>query len=149
MSEKHMAKWITEDIPGKPAEWPTYNLREAKINRVWQRVRDFYKRPDPVRRDMMLREAFCRQRGDLPSFGPKYRVSEYEVVVLTRIYFAGCCFNSWTLKLFAYHVVMEWIALDRFYEKRNTELSIDKMVITESRKRSFALPLQLRLFCVL
>lgn len=146
MGDEYMAKWIIEDIPGKPDGWPTYNLREAKIYRVWQRVRDFYKSPDPMHRDMMLREAFCRQRGDLPSVGPKYRISEYEVVVLTRIYLAGCCFNSWILRLFAYHVVMEWIDSDRFYENNNRGLLIDQMVITESRKRKDLLPLQLRLF---
>ena len=106
VKDDFMAKWLVEEIPGKPDGWPTYNLREAKVDRVWQRVRDFYKSPDPMRRDMMLRDAFCRQRGDLPSVGPKYRVSEYEGVVLKHIYLAGCCFNSWTLKLFAYHVVM-------------------------------------------
>lgn len=66
MDKDYKAKWIMEDIPGKPDGWPTYNLREAKIFRVWQRVCDFYKSPDPMHRDMMLREAFCRQRGDLP-----------------------------------------------------------------------------------
>lgn len=146
MDNNYTAKWITEDIPDKPDGWPRYNLREVKIDRVWQRVRDFYKSPDPVHRDMMLREAFCRQRGDLPSVGPRYRISEYEVVVLTRIYLAGCCFNSWTLRLFTYHVVMEWIDSDRFYESNNRRLPIDQMLITESRKRKDLLPLQLRLF---
>lgn len=77
--DDHMAKWLVSEIPGKPDGWPTYNLREAKIERVWQRMRDFYKSPDPMHRGMMLREAFCRQRGDLPSVGPRYMVSKYEV----------------------------------------------------------------------
>ena len=141
-----MAKWLVEEIPGKPEGWPTYNLREAKVDRVWQRVRDFYKSPNPMHRDMMLREAFCRQRGDLPSVGPQYRVSEYEAVVLKHIYLAGCCFNSWALKLFAYHVVMEWIDSDRFYESNNRRMPIGQMVVTESRKRKYLLPLQVRLF---
>ena len=145
-NDDHMAKWLIEEISGKPDGWPTYNLREAKVDRVWQRVRDFYKSPDPMHRDMMLREAFCRQRGDLPSVGPKYRISGYEVVVLKHIYLAGCCFNSWTLKLFAYHVVMEWIDLDLFYESNNRALPITQMVITDSKKRKDLLPLQLRLF---
>ena len=145
-NDDDIAKWLVEEIPGRPVNWPTCNLREAKIERVWQRVRDFYKKPDPMNRDMMLREAFCRQRGDLPSVGPKYRISEYEVAVLKRIYLAGCCFNSWTLKLFAYHVVMEWIDSDRFYENNNRMLPIDQMVVTESIKRRDLLPLQLRLF---
>lgn len=145
-TDDYMAKWLVEDIPDKPEGWPAYNLREAKIESVWQRVQDFYKSPDPIHRDMMLREAFCRQRGDLPSVGPKYRISEYEVDVLRHIYLAGCCFNSWSLKLFAYHVVMEWIDSDRFYENYNRRLPIDQMVVTESRKRKDLLPLQLRLF---
>ena len=143
--DNNEAKWLIEDVPGKPEDWPC-NLREAKIYCVWQRIRDFYKNPNPAFRDLMLREAFCRQRGDLPSVGPRYRVSGYEVLMLKRIYLAGCCFNSWTLKLFVYHVVMEWIDSDRFYENNNRRLPIDQMVITESRKRKDLLPLQLRLF---
>ena len=44
-NDDHMAKWLIEEISGKPDGWPTYNLREAKVDRVWQRVRDFYKSP--------------------------------------------------------------------------------------------------------
>ena len=140
-----MAKWIIEDIPSKPDGWPAYNLREVKVDRVWQDVREYYNNPNPGARDIMLRDVFCRERAELPSMG-KYRISEYEAEMLRRIYRAGCCFNSCTLRMFAYHVVMEWIDDDRYIEDCNKRLPIEKMVVTESKKRRIGLPWQLQLF---
>ena len=145
MADEYMAKWIIEDIPGKPDGWPAYNLREVKVDRVWQDVREYYNNPNPGARDIMLRDAFCRERAELPSMG-KYRISEYEAEMLRRIYRAGCCFNSCTLRMFAYHVVMEWIDDDRYIEDCNKHLPIEKMVVTESKKRRIGLPWQLQLF---
>ena len=141
-----MAKWIVGDITGKPDGWPTFNLREVKVDRVWQDVKEYYNNPNPVARDIMLRDAFCRERAELPSTGPRYRISAYEAEMLRRIYRAGCCFNSCTLRMFAYHVVMEWIDDDRYAEECNRQLPIAKMVVTESHKRKTFLPWQLQLF---
>lgn len=146
MSDDYMAKWITEDIPDMPEDWPTFNLREVKINSVWQNVRSYYEDPNPVARDIMVRSAFCLERADLPSVGPKYRISVYEAEMARRIYAAGCCFNSFALKMFVYHVIMEWIDQDRYIEECNKRLSIDRMIVTESRKRKIYLPWQLQLF---
>ena len=146
MDGEYMAKWIIEDIPNKPDGWPTYNLREVKVDRVWEDVKEYYNNPNPVARDMMLRDAFCRERAELPSLGPKYRISEYEAEMLRRIYKAGCCFNSCALRMFVYHVVMEWIDDDRYVEDCNKRLPIERMVVTESKKRRIGLPWQLQLF---
>ena len=75
MDDEYMAKWIIEDIPSKPDGWPAYNLREVKVDRVWQDVREYYNNPNPGARDIMLRDVFCRERAELPSMG-KYRISE-------------------------------------------------------------------------
>lgn len=140
------AQWIVRPIPGKPEDWPQCNLREAKVSRVWQRICQYYKNPNPTSRDLMLREAFCWERGDLPSKGNQYRISPYEAKMLARIYRAGHCFNSCTLRMFVYHVVMEWVDDDKYYERSNKNLSFQDMVVTESRKRKVFLPWQVQLF---
>lgn len=146
MDDDYIARWITEDIPNRPEDWPTYNLRELKVARVWQDIREYYADPNPVARDIMLRDAFCRERAELPSIGPKYRISSYEAEMVNRIYRAGCCFCSCALRLFAYHVVIEWIDDDRYFEEHNKQLQIADMVVTESKKRKEILPWQLQLF---
>lgn len=143
--DEYEAKWITEEVQGRPTDWPCMNLREKKVDLVWNSVRIYYNCPSPVYRDIMLRNAFCYKREDLPSLG-KYRISEYELNLLVRIYHAGCCFNSSSLRLFAYHTIMEWIDDDRYYNAWNKSQPISKMVVTVSRKRAEYLPLQLQLF---
>lgn len=142
---EYEAKWITEEVLGKPSDWPCMNLREKKIDLVWNSVRQYYHCPSPVYRDIMLRNAFCYKREDLPSLG-RYRISEYEAKLLIRIYQAGCCFNSSTLRLFAYHAIIEWVDDDRYYNEWNKSQPISKMVVTVSRQMAEHLPLQLQLF---
>ena len=143
--DEYEAKWITEDVLGKPSDWPCMNLRETKIDLVWNSVRQYYHCPSPVYRDIMLRNAFCYKREDLSSLG-RYRISEYEVKLLIRIYRAGCCFNSSSLRLFAYHAIIEWVDDDRYYNAWNKSQPISKMVVTVSKQMAEHLPLQLRLF---
>lgn len=142
---EYEAKWITEEVLGKPSDWPCMNLREKKIDLVWNSVRQYYHCPSPVYRDIMLRNAFCYKREDLPSLG-RYRISEYEAKLLIRIYQAGCCFNSSTLRLFAYHAIIEWVDDDQYYNEWNKSQPISQMVVTVSRQMAEYLPLQLQLF---
>lgn len=139
------AKWIVEDAPGKPNDWPRWNLRELKVDLVWQAIRDYYNNPNPITRDVMLSHAFAYDLDDLPSTG-RYRICEHEAELLNRIYRAGECFDSWILRLFAYHVIVEWIRADRYLATRNRKLPIPSMVVTVSKNRKDHLASPLRLF---
>ena len=60
----------------------------------------------------MLTHAFDCEFEDLPS-DDSTAVSAYEVSLILHIYRAGCCFVSSAVKLFAYHVIMEWVRIDQ------------------------------------
>lgn len=109
------ARWIVDEVVGRPWGWATRNLRELRVECVWTAIRDYYRDPNPMTRDVMLTHAFDCKFEDLPP-DDSTAVSAYEVSLVLRIYRAGCCFVSSAVKLFAYHVVMEWVRIDRRWQ---------------------------------
>lgn len=115
------ARWIVDEVVGRPWGWATRNLRELRVECVWTAIRDYYRDPNPMTRDVMLTHAFDCEFEDLPS-DDSTAVSVYEVILVLRIYRAGCCFASSAVKLFAYHVVMEWVRIDQRWRQGRRNL---------------------------
>lgn len=129
------ARWIVDNEPKRPAGWLVLNDRELKVELVWESVRSYYVDPNPMTRDVMVTHANDLEESDLRSRGVG-RISEYEIELISRIYHAGCCLGSSAVKMFAYHVAMEWVRL-KSDEDIGTLLDSHRDVI----------PRQLRLFC--
>ena len=115
------ARWIVDEVVGRPWGWATRNLRELRVECVWTAIRDYYRDPNPMTRDVMLTHAFDCEFEDLPS-DDSTAVSAYEVSLVLHIYRAGCCFASSAVKLFAYHVVMEWVRIDQRWRQGRRNL---------------------------
>ena len=63
----HKARWIVNEIPNRPTDWPRKNLREFKVSLVWECVQKYYEDPNPMARDIMIGHAFDYRLEDLPS----------------------------------------------------------------------------------
>ena len=51
---------------GRPWGWAAHNLRELRVNCVWTAIRDYYRDPNSMTRDMMLTHAFDCEFEDMP-----------------------------------------------------------------------------------
>lgn len=51
-------RWIVDAVVGRPWGWAAHNLRELRVNCVWTAIRDYYRDPNSMTRDMMLTHAF-------------------------------------------------------------------------------------------
>lgn len=93
------ARWIVDEVVGRPWGWATRNLRELRVECVWTAIRDYYRDPNPMTRDVMLTHAFDCEFEDLPP-DDSTAVSTYEVILVLHIYRVASkeCPNAETAK---------------------------------------------------